>query len=64
MVERYFEVSCDVCGEPEWVDPGETLREFKRRPLDIRWRFKGRLCICYGCWKSGARWDEATCHQA
>lgn len=63
MIERYYEVSCDVCGDPEWIEPFETLAEFFASDRTPRWRRKKDLTICYGCWDSGSRWADATCHQ-
>lgn len=60
MVERYLEVTCDVCGDPEFTSAGETLGEFFSADRRPRWRRRGRLAICAGCWEDGRRWGDAS----
>lgn len=64
MTERYYEITCDVCGEIEWSCSGETLREMRTDGLLKNWRFRGQLAICHGCWDAGERWKDATLHCA
>lgn len=59
MIERYIEITFDVCGEPEWTMAGETIAEF-RAGNGARWKHRGRRDMCPACVARGAKWSEAT----
>jgi hypothetical protein len=63
MTERFYEITCDVCGETAHVTPDETLAEFFSPDRVFRWRRKKDLAICQVCWNDGSRWPDATLHQ-
>ena len=61
MIERYIEITCDVCGEIEWSPSNVGLVEF-RRDFIAGWKRKGALDMCPGCIRAGHDWNKATLH--
>lgn len=61
MIERYIEITCDVCGEIEWSASNMTMAEFKREAIPT-WKHRGDRSMCPVCVKRGKRWADATLH--
>lgn len=63
MIERYIEITCDVCGEIEWSPSNVPLVEFKRDFIST-WKHRKDLSMCPGCITRGKRWADATLHSS
>ena len=62
MIERYIQITCDVCGEVEWGFANVSMHEFLTQIIPL-WKHRGpSLAMCPRCVKAGKTWADATLH--
>lgn len=62
MIERYIQISCDACGETDWSQANETMREFKAACIP-EWKLRGRKALCPECVRRGVKWSAAALYE-
>lgn len=59
MLERYYQLTCDACGETDWTQSFGKVADL----IADGWRARKGKHLCPKCAFAGVPWKDATLHE-